>query len=168
MVWCSVKSTATTLTFKSLKMFYSYRVLSADMFHPLWFFIYSTCMEVCFGSIILNKETLLEMYSNFFPPSLRIGVNFSLPFDGSWVSSYRSGVWLQLVQWKKSSTLNSNPYTIAYRPYKKSLSYVAVVPSLVHYCIVSFSTALPFLYINMLRKLVFSEQNFVVIRHDRR
>jgi hypothetical protein len=82
----------------------------------------------------------LGIYSNFFPPSLRIRVNFSLPFDGSWVSFYSHGVWLKMRRWKKRSTFNCNPYNIAYLPYKKLLSNLVVIPSLLIEILVQYDT----------------------------
>jgi len=73
---------------------------------------------------------------------------------------------------KKSSTFSCNPCTIAYRPYKKCLSNVVVIPSLlieilVLYGIVSFLLHFLILCVgvkhNMMRKHVESEYMFIII-----
>jgi hypothetical protein len=72
----------------------------------------------------------LEVFSKTPLPAVRIRVNFSLPFDGSWVSSCSRGIWLKTRRRKKRSPFSCNPYNISYRPHKKLLSNLVVIPSL--------------------------------------
>jgi len=73
---------------------------------------------------------------------------------------------------KKSSTFNCNPCTIAYRPYKKCLSNVVVISSLLIEILVLYgivSVLLHFLILcagvnhNMMRKHVQSEHMLIII-----